>query len=94
MTYQEFINLKEIDKVICTTEFSENIYTFSIRNFVSEWDKKIVYSGSINQFILDGTVKSNMYVIDKITESELFIYDYFLGERTEATIQLKNLVKL
>ena len=94
MTYQEFINLKESDKVTCKTEFSENIYTFNIRNFVSEWDNKTVYSGSITQYILDGTIKSNMYVIDKLTENELFIYDYFLGERTEATIQLKNLVKL
>jgi len=94
MTYQEFINLKESDKVKITTEFSENIYTFSIRNFVSEWDNKIVYSGSIRQYILDGTVKCSLYVIDKLTENELFIYDYFLGERTEATIQLKNLVKL
>jgi len=94
MTYQEFINLKESDKVKITTEFSENIYTFSIRNFVSEWDNKIVYSGSIRQYILDGTVKCSLYVIDKLTENELFIYDYFLGERTEAKIQLKNLVKL
>ncbi len=94
MTYQEFINLKETDKVKITTEFSENIYTFSIRNFVSEWNNEKVYSGSITQYILDGTVKSNMYVIDKLTKNELFIYDYFLGERTEATIQLKNLVKL
>ena len=94
MTYQEFINLKESDKVSITTEFADNVYCFSIRSFVSEWDNKIVYSGAIYQYILDGTVKSNMYVIDKLTENKLFIYDYFLGERTEATIQLKNLVKL
>lgn len=94
MTYQEFINLKESDKVSITTEFADNVYCFSIRSFVSEWDNKIVYSGAIYQYILDGTIKSNMYVIDKLTENEIFIYDYFLGERTEATIQLKNLVKL
>ena len=94
MNYQEFINLKESDKVSITTEFADNVYCFNIRNFISEWNNKKVYSGSIIQYILDGSVKSNMYVIDKLTESELFIYDYFLGERTEATIHLKNLVKL
>lgn len=94
MTYQEFINLKESDKVTCKTEFSENTYYFNLRSYYSELHEKEVYGGSINQFILDNTIKSNMYVIDKITESELFIYDYFLGERTEAVIELKNLVKL
>ena len=94
MTYKEFINLKETDKVTCKTEYSENFYYFHLRSYYSELHEKEVYGGSINQFILDNTIKSNMYVIDKLTESELFIYDYFLGERTEATIQLKNLVKL
>ena len=94
MNYNEFINLKESDKVICKSEFTQNIYTFSIRSFVSEWNNKKVYTGSIIQYIIDGTVKSNMYVIDTITETEVFIYDYFLGERTQTTIQIKNLVKL
>tara|TARA_R110002012_G_scaffold221544_1_gene393104 strand:- start:333 stop:617 length:285 start_codon:yes stop_codon:yes gene_type:complete len=94
MTYKEFINLKESDKVTCKTEFSENIYYFHLRSYYSELQEKDVYGGSINQFILDNTIKPNMYVIDKLTENEVFIYDYFLGERTEATIQLKNLVKL